>query len=112
MATTISTITKNLILDTLGDSTTGVIRIWIYDDSSTIIGSEQTITWSAASSGNMAMSDTSIVFNVPSSTIVSGAVLSYYSESMTTGITETFDEAYTFTNAGTFTVVSIVLTAL
>lgn len=109
MAYLIGTTTKNYILDALGDATNGLIRVWIYDDSGTIIDAEATIAWGSATGGSMSMSSADIVFNVPASTVVSGLILSFYSETMTTGITHTFETQYTYNNAGTFTLTDVTL---
>jgi len=105
----VSTQTKNYILTALGDSTDGIIRIYIYDDVSAQIGSEQIIAWGVATGGVMTMSTSSVVFSVPAGTVVSGAILAFYSGSMSTAITYAFEQQYTYNNAGTFTVTEITL---
>jgi hypothetical protein len=106
---TVSVTTKNYILNKLGDSTDGLIRITIYDDNGITIGSSQTIGWNAASGGEMTMSDSEITFNVPASTVVNGVVLHFYSGTLVTGITYALEQPQTFNNAGTFRITDIIL---
>lgn len=111
MAAAINADVFNLMLNALGDSTDGLIRIWIYDDSNTIIGSEETIAWATASTiyGTMSMSSADIVFPVPANTIVSGLMLSFYDGTLSDGIAYSFEQQYTYNNAGTFTVTDVTL---
>ena len=100
------------MLEALRDVTDGLIRIAIYDDSTTIIDDYKTIAWSAASEGSMSMSSADIVFSVPADTVVSVMILYFYdgSTTYTLGITYPFEQQYTYNNAGTFTVTDVTLT--
>jgi len=112
MKTFISPTTKNLVLDTLGDATNGIIRISIYDNNNTQIGSEQVIAWGNSTSGIMTMTSADIVFSVPAITVINGVILWFYDGSLSTAITHVFEEQKIFNNAGTLTVTDVTLTVL
>jgi len=115
MAGSISPTGKILMLDALGHATTGAIRIIIYDDSATQVGATQTIAWAAASGfGTMSMSSADIVFSVPAGTIVSGMTLYFWtgSELGDPAGLFSFEQQYTYTNAGTFTITDVTISAV
>jgi len=100
-----------LMLNTLGNATTGINRISIHSSiASTIIGAEKVIIWAAASGGSMSMSSADLVFSVPEDTIVASMVLWFNDGTSTSAIINVFEQQYTYSNAGTFTITDVTLT--
>ena len=105
--------TKNYILTALKDTTDGIIRISIYDDGNSFIGSEQTIAWGVPTDGVMDMSSADIVFNVPANTVVSG--ITYWFEAagaLSTAVIYSLEAQKTYNNPGTFTVTGTTMTVV
>ena len=112
MAIYTADVTKNYLLTSLGNASSGLIRIYIFDENEDQIGSEQVVAFGSPSGGVMSMSSSEIIFTIPFSTTVSGMVLAFYSGSMTTGMTEIFDSEYLFYEGGSFSIKSITLTVV
>jgi hypothetical protein len=109
----ISDATKSYVLTNLKDTTNGLIKISIYDDGNSFIGSEQTIAWGVPTDGSMPMSSEDIAFSIPVLTVVAGIIVQFYNGSaLTTGATYPLEEQKVFSNGGIFTVTGAMIKAL
>jgi len=106
------------VFTSVGNVTTGFINVAIYDDSSTIIGAKKVVTWTIptdptdAFTMSIATIADSGIFDVPAGTIVSSMALWTTVETTYPMMTNNFEQQYTYTNAGTFTITDITITVV
>jgi len=100
------------VLSLLGDTSDGLIRVGLFDDTDTQVDSYKTVAWNTPVGNAMSMSTSEVEFSVPASTTLDYITFFFYdgASDYDEGIIYTFETTYEYVNQGLFTLTAATIT--